>query len=120
MKSGFSVDAKSPIRSSSIIDESLENSEFRAVNGQPAPYRSSSDANRSGEVSRRVIDELCMGLRPTRRDENRFEPKPLPSNWRGTAKIGATLDLLRPMTSLVWDACLNQSVSRQSSRWDVW
>jgi hypothetical protein len=61
---------------------------------------------------RRVIDELCMGLRPTHRDENRFEPKSLRSNWRGTAKTGATLDLLRPMTSLVWDACLNQSVSR--------
>jgi hypothetical protein len=59
-----------------------------------------------------AADELCMGLRPTHRDENRFEPKSLRSNWRGTAKTGATLDLLRPMTSLVWDACLNQSVSR--------
>ena len=67
-----------------------------------------------------AIDELGMGLRPTHRDENRFEPKPLRSNWRGTAKTGATLDLLRPMTSLVWDACLNQSVSRHPSRWDGW
>jgi hypothetical protein len=38
--------------------------------------------------------------------------EPLRSNWRGTAKTGPTLDQLRPMTSLVWDACLNQSVSR--------
>ena len=77
-------------------------------------------SNWSGGVSRRVIDELCMGLWPTHRDENRFEPKPLRLNWRGTAKTGATLDLLRPMTSLVWDACLNQSVSRHPSRWDGW
>ena len=47
-----------------------------------------------------------MGLWPTHRDENRFEPKPLRSTWRGTAKTGATLDLLRPMTSLVWAPCL--------------
>src|ERR1700737_4245986 len=67
-----------------------------------------------------AIDELCMGQRPTNRDENRVEPKPLRSNWRGTAKTGATLDLLRPMTSLVWDACLNQSVLRHPSRWDGW
>src|SRR5258708_6320452 len=67
-----------------------------------------------------AIDELRMGLRPTHRDENRFEPKPLRLNWRGTAKTGATLDLLRPMTSLVWAACLNQSVSRHPSRWDGW
>src|SRR6266487_2795537 len=44
--------------------------------------------------------------------------EPLPSNWRGTAKTGATLDELRPFPSLVWDACLNQSVSRHPSRWD--
>ena len=42
----------------------------------------------------------------------------LRSNWRGTAKAGATLDGLRPLPSLVWDACLNQFVSRLPSRWD--
>jgi hypothetical protein len=31
VESGYSVDAESPIRSSSIIDESIENFEFRAV-----------------------------------------------------------------------------------------
>jgi hypothetical protein len=31
MKSRFSVDAKLPIRSSTLIDESLENSPFRVV-----------------------------------------------------------------------------------------
>ncbi len=94
--------------------------ELRAVDGQPARYRSSSDSNRAGGVSRRVIDELGMGLWPTHRDENHVEPEALRSNWRGTAKTGATLDELRPMTSLVWDACLNQSVSRHPSCWDGW
>jgi hypothetical protein len=61
-----------------------------------------------------------MGLRPTHRDENRVEPEALRLNWRGTAKTGATLDELRPFPSLVWDACLNQSVSRHPSRWDGW
>ncbi|MDX6464501.1 MAG: hypothetical protein QOE55_8198, partial [Acidobacteriaceae bacterium] len=36
-----------------------------------------------------------MGLWPTHRDENRVEPEALRSNWRGTAKTGATLDELR-------------------------
>jgi hypothetical protein len=61
-----------------------------------------------------------MGLWPTHRDENRVESEALRSNWRGTAKTGATLDELRPFPSLVWDACLNQSVSRHPSRWDGW
>jgi hypothetical protein len=41
----------------------------------------------------------------------------LRSNWRVTAKTEPTLDKLRPWKSLVWDACLNQSVSRLS-HWD--
>jgi hypothetical protein len=61
-----------------------------------------------------------MGLRPTLRNENRFNRAGLGSNWRGTAKTGGTLDELRPLESLVWDACLNQSVSRHLSRWDGW
>jgi hypothetical protein len=36
----------------------------------------------------------------------------------GTAKTGPTLDLLRPLTSLVWVACLGQFVLRHLSRWD--
>jgi hypothetical protein len=50
MKSGFSVDAKSPIRSSSIIDESLENSEFRAVNGLPCKFLSTEKHKISGRA----------------------------------------------------------------------
>src|SRR6266481_9456728 len=89
--------------------------------GQSEPYTPlPTHIIRRGPKSIVTIDELCMGLRPTHWDENRFEPKPLRSNWHGTAKTGATLDELRPFPSLVWDACLNQSVSRHPSRWDGW
>jgi hypothetical protein len=40
VESGYSVDAESPIRSSSIIDESIGNSEFRAVNRLHGSYHS--------------------------------------------------------------------------------
>src|SRR5260370_41136921 len=93
---------------------------FCPYHGQPALTGPLPIRIGSGGVSRRVIDELGMGLWPTHKDENRVEPEALRSNWRGTAKPGATLDELRPMTSLVWDACLNQSVSRHPSRWDGW
>jgi len=44
-----------------------------------------------------------MGLGPTRRHEN--SESRVRSSWRGTAKIVATLDEVRPWKSLVWDAC---------------
>jgi hypothetical protein len=40
--------------------------------------------------------ELGMGLRPTHWYENRFKRAGIRSNWRGTAKTGATLDESRP------------------------
>ena len=54
-------------------------------------------------VESRRPGELSMGLRPTHMHENRFEPA-LGSNRRGTAKAELTLDLLRPLASLVWVA----------------
>jgi hypothetical protein len=45
-----------------------------------------------------------MDLRPTHRNENRSESARVRSSVRGTAKIVATLDEVRPWKSLVWDA----------------
>src|SRR2546425_9149845 len=53
----------------------------------------------------RIMTELRMGLRPTHRNENRSESARVRSSVRGTAKIVATLDEVRPWKSLVWDAC---------------
>jgi hypothetical protein len=61
-----------------------------------------------------------MDLRPTYRNENRFEPRAFTIDlvWNGEDR--ETLDELRPFPSLVWAACLNQSVSRHPSRLDGW
>ena len=50
-------------------------------------------------------EEFRMDLRPTHRNENRSESARVRSSVRGTAKIVATLDEVRPWKSLVWDAC---------------
>ena len=51
-----------------------------------------------------VMEEFRMDLRPTHRNEHRSESARVRSSVRGTAKIVATLDEVRPWKSLVWDA----------------
>jgi hypothetical protein len=50
------------------------------------------------------MEEFRLDLPPTHRNENRFESARVRSSVRGTAKIVATLDEVRPWKSLVWDA----------------
>src|SRR5437870_1753601 len=62
----------------------------RKVGRQPLPYP--------------IREEFRVDLRPTYRNENRSESARVRSSVRGTAKIVATLDEVRPWKSLVWDA----------------
>ena len=74
----------------------------------------------AGSSAGTVSIELHMAFGPPIGMKIVSSPQPLGLNWRGTAKAGHTLDELRPSRSLVWDACLNQSVSRHPSRRDGW
>jgi hypothetical protein len=56
-------------------DDTCHSSNLRRRQDFPKPHRTGCLRSESVGGRRRVIDELCMGLRPTHRDENRVEPR---------------------------------------------
>jgi hypothetical protein len=66
-----------------------------------------------------LTSELRMGLRSTHRDENRIELRAFTIDLAWNGEDRGYVDQLRPFPSLVWDACLNQFVSRHQP-WSWW